>query len=87
MKLQEKMYLNVILKSPMKIDSALNSLINIIKQATQDAAPTPKISLQNKTTNVPIEIKKLIDKKRKGRARWHRNQAPTDKTTYNHIID
>jgi hypothetical protein len=56
---------------------------NIIKQATQDA--TPKISLQNKTRNVPIEIKKLIAEKRKARARWHRSQAPSDKTTYNHV--
>jgi hypothetical protein len=29
----------------MEIDSALISLINIIKQATQDTTPTPKISL------------------------------------------
>jgi hypothetical protein len=66
----------------MEIDSALTSLINIIKQATQDATPTPKISLQNKTRNVPIEIKELKAEKR--RARWHRSQAPSDKTTYNH---
>jgi hypothetical protein len=65
------------------MDSAMTSLINVIKQATQGATPTPEISLQNKTRNVPIEIKKLIAGKR--RARWHRSQAPTDKTTYNHI--
>jgi hypothetical protein len=41
----------------MEMDSALTSLIDIIKQATQDATPTPKISLQNKTRNVPMEIK------------------------------
>jgi hypothetical protein len=56
--------------------------INIIKQATQDATPTPKTSLQNKTTNVPTEIKKFIADKRRARARWHRSQAPSDKTTY-----
>jgi hypothetical protein len=67
----------------MEIDSTLISLIDIIKQATEDATPTPKISLQNKTRNVPFEIKKLIAEKR--RARWPRSQAPTDKTTYNHI--
>jgi hypothetical protein len=49
MKLQAEINLNVRLKSRMEIDSALISLINIIKQATQDATPTPKISLQNKT--------------------------------------
>jgi hypothetical protein len=48
--------LNVRLKSPMEIDSALTSMINIIKQANQGATPTSKISLQNKTRNVPIEI-------------------------------
>jgi hypothetical protein len=87
MKLQEEINLNARLKSPMEIDSALTSLINIIIQATQDATPTltPKISLQNKTRNVPIEIKELIAEKRTARARWHRSQAPTDKTIYNHI--
>jgi hypothetical protein len=69
----------------MEIDSALTSIINIIKQAIQDATPTPKISLQNKTRNVPIEIKKLIAEQRRARERWHRSQAPTDKTTYIHI--
>jgi hypothetical protein len=54
MKLEEEINLNVRLKSPMEIDSALTSLINIIKQATQDATPIPKISLKNKTRNVPI---------------------------------
>jgi hypothetical protein len=68
-----------------EIDSALTSLISIIKQATQDATPTLKICLQNKTRNVPIEMKKLIVEKRRARARWHRSQAPTDKTTHNHI--
>jgi hypothetical protein len=86
-KLQEEINLNVRLKSPMEIDSALTSLINIIKQPTQDATPTPKISLQNKTRNVPIKIKKLIAEKRRARVRWHRSQAPTDKTTYNHISE
>jgi hypothetical protein len=46
---------------------------------------TPKITFQNNTRNVPIAIKKLIAEKRRERARWHRSQAPTDKTTYNHI--
>ena len=83
MKLQEDINLNVRLKSPMEIDSALTSLINTIKQATQDA--TPKITFLNNTRNLPIEIKKLIAEKRRARARWHRSQAPIDKTTYNHI--
>jgi hypothetical protein len=85
MTLQGEINLNVRLKNPMEIDSALTSLINIIKQATQDATPTPKIRLQNKTRNFPIEIKNLIAEKRRTRARWHRSQAPSDKTTYNHI--
>jgi hypothetical protein len=54
MNLQEEINLNVRHKSTMEIDSELASLINIIKQATQDATPSPKISLQNKTRNVPI---------------------------------
>jgi hypothetical protein len=57
MKLQEEINLNVRFKSPMEIDSALTSLINIIKKATQDATPTPKICLQNKTRNVPLKLK------------------------------
>jgi hypothetical protein len=57
-KLQEEINLNVRLKSPMEIDCTLISLIKIIKQATQDATPTLKISLQNKTRNLSIEIKK-----------------------------
>jgi hypothetical protein len=69
MNLQEEINLNVRLMSTMENDSALASLINIIKQATQDATPTPKICLQNKTRNVPIEIKKLIAEKRRARAR------------------
>ncbi|PNF14166.1 hypothetical protein B7P43_G13477 [Cryptotermes secundus] len=82
MKLHEDINLNVRLKSPMEIDSALTSLINTTKQATQVA--TPKITFQNNTRNVPIEIKKLISQKRRARARWYRSQAPTDKTTYSH---
>jgi hypothetical protein len=85
MKLQEEINLNVRLKNPMEIDSALTSLINIIKQAIQDATPTPKIILQYKTRNVPIEIKKFIAEKRRARASLHRSQAPSVKTTYSHI--
>jgi hypothetical protein len=32
-----------------------------------------------------LKLKKLITEKRRARARWHRSQAPTHKTTYNHI--
>jgi hypothetical protein len=68
MKLPEEINLNVRFKNPIEFDSALTSLINIIKQATQDATPTPKISLRNKTRYVPIEIKKLISEKRRRKA-------------------
>jgi vacuolar-type H+-ATPase subunit H len=41
--------------------------------------------LHPKYINVAIEIKKLIAEKRRARAKWHRSQAPSDKSTYNHI--
>jgi hypothetical protein len=82
--IQNKINLRVSLKTPREIDSALTTLVNTLKQATQDATPTPKIPSPNKRT-VSIEIKKIIAEKRRARARWHRSHAPTDKTEYNHI--
>jgi hypothetical protein len=57
MKLQEEINLNVTLKSPMEIDSALNSLYNIIKQATRDATPTPKIISKIKQEMFQLKLK------------------------------
>jgi hypothetical protein len=32
-----------------------------------------------------FKLKELIAEKGKARARWHSSQAPSNKTTYNHI--
>jgi len=38
----------------------------------------------NKTAaNIPLELKELLAKKRKARAKWQRSHAPSDKMTYN----
>jgi hypothetical protein len=85
MKLQEQINLNVRLKSTMEIDRALNFLINIMKQATQYAIPHLRLVSKIKQGMFQLKLKKLIAEKRRTRARWHRSQAPTDNTTYNHI--
>jgi len=40
----------------------------------------------NKTAaNIPLEIKELLAKKRKARAKWQRSHATSDKMTYNKL--
>lgn len=45
------------------------------------------LNAENKTFNIPIEIKKIIAEKRKARATWHRTHAPADKTKLNRITN
>ena len=38
-----------------------------------------------RSTDIPLEIKELLAKKRKARAKWQRSHAPSDKMTYNRL--
>jgi hypothetical protein len=46
---------------------------------------TPSIAYKKDVVNVPLEIKKLLEEKRKARAKWQRRHTPSDKTTYNRL--
>jgi len=45
----------------------------------------PQKTIKKDVTNIPLEIKELLAKKRRARAKWHRSHAPSDKTPYNRL--
>jgi hypothetical protein len=43
------------------------------------------IKIHETTIKIPLEIKKLLAEKRKGRATWQRSHTPLDKTAFNRL--
>lgn len=82
-KLQEDIKLNKRLKNSDDVEAATHDLICLLQEAARQATP-PEVHKQT-ATNIPLEIKELLAKKRKARAKWQRSHAPSDKMTYNRL--
>jgi hypothetical protein len=71
----------VSLKSCTEVEEATNNFISLLQDTGQQATPTTVYKKKN-IVNTPLEIKKLMAKKRIGRAKWQRSHTPSDKTTF-----
>lgn len=81
--LQEVISLNIRLKEPEEVETAIEQFLNKMQQAAQQATPTTQHKKVNQ--DIPLEIKRLIGEKRRARAKWQRSHTPTDKCSYNQI--
>ncbi|KAL4141492.1 hypothetical protein QTP88_004122 [Uroleucon formosanum] len=76
--------LQVSLKTPLEIDTAINNLTNIIHSAAWDSTPT-NTQYQNVPLSVPEHIRILISNKRRARALYQRSRLPSHKHIYNNL--
>ncbi|VVC24257.1 Reverse transcriptase domain [Cinara cedri] len=74
--LEKTTILSVSLKTSSEIEMAVQKLSN-------DIVHCSKVS--NREITYPMEIKDLVQQKRKARRTWHRMRHPTDKTEWNRI--
>lgn len=80
--IENQILLNIPLKTPSHIDSAVLSLTSIIQKAVLDSS-IPINSTQNSSYHLPPHISQLIIEKRRARSRWQRSHLPSDKRNYN----
>jgi len=76
--------LQVSLKTPLEIDTAINNLTNIIHSAAWASSPT-NTQYQNVPLSVPEHIRILISNKRRARALYQRSRLPSHKNIYNNL--
>uniref|UniRef100_A0A2S2PXP7 Putative RNA-directed DNA polymerase n=1 Tax=Sipha flava TaxID=143950 RepID=A0A2S2PXP7_9HEMI len=83
--LENKINLNISLKSPNDIDKAVNFLTKSIQETAWSCSspPTPKST----TKNLPLYTRSLIAEKRKARATWQRTRFPSDKRVFNNLTN
>lgn len=79
--LQEKIDINVKLKTPQEIDTAVEELIKTIQQASWVA--TPEVSANVKIQNQSNLVKEAIQNKRRLRRIWMTTRAPQHKEKLN----
>jgi len=79
--LNDVIKLNIPLKTKEDLDVAIKNLNSSIILAAKRATPTQ--SNKNKDIECPIEIKKMIENKRKLRKIWQTTRAPADKNKLN----
>lgn len=79
--IEKKINLKVPLKSVQQIEEEATNFTCIIQQAAWHN--TRQIVNKTAGINYPMEIRKLINEKRKARRRWNQTRHPTDKTILN----
>jgi hypothetical protein len=83
--IEKNINLKVSLQNPTEVDDVLTNLTTTLTKAAEQATPTLQPYNQD-SNNISIETNKLIAAKRKARAKWHRTQAPQDKTESNKSV-
>ena len=79
--LSKKTILNIKLKSPTNIDSAIKKLTNDIQAAAKDSSTIRPSN--NPLSNLTPELGKLLADKHRARSIWQRTRYPADKSRYN----
>ncbi|VVC42957.1 Reverse transcriptase domain, partial [Cinara cedri] len=72
------------LKTSIEIDSAVEQLTNNIVKAAKVATPIIPTD-DNREITYPMDIKNLVQQKRRARRTWHNTRHPTDKTEWNRV--
>jgi ArsR family metal-binding transcriptional regulator len=70
------------IKTENEIEDELDRLLDIIQMAAWESTPTT-VSRKEKSKIYPIEVRELVQEKRKARKKWQRSRAPQDKTMLN----
>jgi len=76
--------LNIKLKNPTDIDTAINTLTNNIQDSFRISTTTSPTQ-DNSSRNTTPEIRELISQKRRARNTWQRTHYPIDKQRYNYF--
>lgn len=79
--IEQEVNLLVRLQTPEQIETETNNLINLLQNAAKQSTPQP--GQKKFSTNIPLEIKRLVAEKRKARSIWQRTHRPDDRTIYN----
>lgn len=82
--IENQITLNIPLKTPSNIDSAILSLTAHIQKAAL-VSSTPSTTTFKSPNKLPHHISQLIIEKRRARCRWQRSHLPSDKKTYNNL--
>lgn len=82
--IEENLDLNIRLKEPEEIETAVIKFTNLIQVAAWKC--TPVIEHRKKHTNVPMGIRSMIQEKRRLRRVWQLSRHPQDKTAPNKAI-
>jgi len=82
--LEETTTLSVKLKTPSDIEVVVQKLTKDITEAIKVATPIIPGG-NNREITYPLEIRELVQQKRKARRTWHRTRHPEDKTNWNRI--
>lgn len=78
--IQSQVNLSIRLQEQADIETETNNYIKLLQFAAKEATPNSTSPTPN--TQIPIEIKKLIAKKRKARSTWQRTHTPDDRRKY-----
>jgi hypothetical protein len=82
--IDQKINLNISLKTPDKIDDAVQNFIEAIQSAAWNS--TTSNCYHKNYFSIPTYIRELITLKRRARTRWQRSRLPSDKNIYTYKI-
>jgi len=78
--------LKVPLKTSYELENDIDLLIDAIQQAAWNNTP-PKTEMVSNQTTYSLEVRKLVNEKRKARKKWQCTRAPEDKTILNYLTN
>lgn len=82
-KIDESIDLKIRLKTTAELEQRSQQFINLIRKAAMET--TPSLKEETRAVSYPLEVKKLINKRRRARRIWHRTHNPMDKTLFNRL--
>lgn len=72
------------IKEPHEIEKAVQHLTEVIQDAAWKSTPDDK-KITTHDHNIPLQIKEILNEKRRARAKWQRSRNPRDKTQLNRL--
>ena len=82
--INERINLNLCIKTPTELDDATHYFTTLIQAAAWRSTPTPPARMEP-TTNTPLHIRELIAARRRSRSRWQRSRNQGDRIAYNRL--
>lgn len=85
--IEEKINLQVPIKNAIQLEDELELLNETIQCAAVESTPSTMQKHTNQNKTYPIEVKELVQKKRKARKTWQINRSPENKTILNNLCN